>query len=87
MKKILLVLVLAVLFGNGCGKENKTVDPAAAEAMKQPVKCSSCRVESPLGEFKRVSQILARCPKCQKVINIMEARFGKKKSAGPNRGR
>jgi hypothetical protein len=79
MKNILLLLSLcSFLFLCGCGKKTPPKDPAFEKEQQTPVRCTKCRRENPLKNYVRVNQVLARCPACQKVIHIAEARFGKK---------
>lgn len=80
---ILTAVLMIALLSSGCGKKEKKPDPKVLEALQSTVTCSNCRKGSALGEYQRVNQILARCPKCSKVINIMEARYGKRKGKKP----
>lgn len=80
MKQTLLCLMAAgTLFFCGCGKKTPKADPALLEKMKQPVKCTQCRVSSPLEKYERINQLLGRCPSCRKVINTRAAMSGVKK--------
>ena len=74
MNKIFLYFCAAgVLFLCGCGKKAPKADPALLEKLKQEVKCTQCRVSSPLEKYERINQVLGRCPACRKVINVRAA--------------
>ena len=71
MKQMIICLMAATgLLFCGCGKK---ADPALLEKLKQEVKCTQCRVPSPLEKYERINQVLGRCPACRKVINVRAA--------------
>ncbi len=68
MKISILFLLFIILAG--CGKKKAVHKPEVEAAMKTPVTCVRCQKTAERQFYHRVSQVLVRCPGCQKTFPV-----------------